>query len=68
MAARIVKFSYTKNPEVNLFFKESKSTKKKNLAVGREGMRGVARVSDFFLLQKNQSLKKKKTLVFFLRG
>ena len=44
-----MKFSFTKNPESEFFYKEFKSNKKKkkkNLAVGRGG--GVARVSDFF--------------------
>ena len=47
-----MKFSYTKNPESELFYKESKSNKKKILAVGRGGGGGVARVSDFFFLFK----------------
>ena len=41
-----MKFSYTKNPESDLFYKESKS--KKNLAVRREGGGGVSRVCVFF--------------------
>ena len=54
-----MKFSYTKNPESEFFYEESKSNRtKKNLAVGRG--EGVARVSKFFFLfQKNPSLTKK---------
>ena len=56
-----MKCSYTKNPESELFFnKESKSNKKIILEVGRGGVEGEARVSDFlfFFFQKNPSLKK----------
>ena len=45
-----------------VFYKESKSDKK-NLAGGRGGGGGVARVSDFFF-QMNPSLKKN----YLLRG
>ena len=38
-----MKFSYTKNLESDFFYKESKSNKKRILAVGAGG-RGVARV------------------------
>ena len=55
-----VKFSYTKNPESDFFYKESKPNK--ILAGGRAGGGGVARVSDFFL--KNPSLKKKQLFSF----
>ena len=41
-----MKFLFTKNPESELFHKESKSNKQKILAGGRGG--GVARVSNFF--------------------
>ena len=52
-----MKFSYTKNPESDFFITNPNLTKK-NLAVGRGGDGGVARVSDFFsLFQKNSSLK-----------
>ena len=60
-----MKFSYTKNPESEFLYKETKSNqkkkkKKKILAVGRGGGGGVARVSDFFsFFQKNPSLTKK---------
>ena len=63
-----MKFSYTKNTESDFFFiKNPNLTKnKKNLAVGRGGGGGMARVSDlFFFFQKNSSPKK---IVFFLRG
>ena len=45
-----MKFSYTKNPESDFFYKESKSHKKRKKRYGCwEGRgRGVARVSDFF--------------------
>ena len=44
-----MKFSYTKNPESDFFYRESKSNKKKKFwhSAG-EGGRGVARISDFF--------------------
>ena len=42
-----MKISFTKNPESDFFYKESKSNKK-NLAGGRGGGEGVARESDFF--------------------
>ena len=58
-----VKFSFTKNPNSDFFYKESKSNKK-NLVDGRGGGGGVARVSNFFF-QKNPSPKKKK-IVFVL--
>ena len=62
-----MKYSFTKNPESDFFYKESKSNKKKkkkkNLAGGRGGGGVVARVSDFFC-QKNPSLN----FFFFLRG
>ena len=46
-----MKFFYTKNMESDFFlYKETKSNKKKILAVGRGGGGGVARVSDFFYL------------------
>ena len=49
------------------FYKETKSNKKKILAVGRGEGGGVARVSDFFFFfKKNPRLKKK--IVFFFRG
>ena len=63
-----MKSSYTKNMESEFFFyKESKSNKKKNLAVGRGGGRGVARVSDFFFLFSKESKSEKKN-ISFLRG
>ena len=43
-----MKFSYTKNLESELFIKNPNLTKKKNLAVGSGGGKGVARVSFFF--------------------
>ena len=52
-----MKFSYTKNTKSEFFYSESKSNKKKKkiLAVGRGGCRGVARggarVSEYFLLR-----------------
>ena len=58
-----MKFSFTKNPESDFFYKEPKSNKK-NLVGGRRG--GVSRVSDFFFQSKNPSLKKKK--IFFFEG
>ena len=39
MAARILKFSFTKNPESEFFYKESKSNKK-IWRVGGEGVVG----------------------------
>ena len=42
-----MKFSFTKNPENEFYYKESKSNKK-ILTGGRGGDGGVARVSDFF--------------------
>ena len=62
-----VNVSYTKNPESDFFYKESKSNKKNSGS--REGTGGgVARVSYFiyFFFQKNPSLKKK--FAFFFRG
>ena len=60
-----MKFSYTKNLESDFFYKESKSNQK-NLAVGRGGGGGVARVSDFFsFFLKNPSMTKN---CFLLRG
>ena len=47
-----MKFSYTKNPESEFFYKESKSNKQKSLAVWRRGGGCVARVSDFFSKEK----------------
>ena len=38
MAARISEFSYTKNLESELFYKESKSNKKKFWRLGGEGV------------------------------
>ena len=38
-------FSFTKNPESDFFYKESKSNKKKILAGGRGGNGDAARVS-----------------------
>ena len=56
-----MKFSYTKNPESEFFYIESKSNKK-NLVVGRGGGGDVARVSDFFFFfQKNPTKSDKKT-------
>ena len=43
-----MKFSYTKNPESELFFIKNPNLTQKILAVGRGGDGGVARVSDFF--------------------
>ena len=37
-----MKFSYTKNPESDFFYKESKSNTKKILAVGRGGVGWVS--------------------------
>ena len=62
-----MKFSFTKNPESEFSYKESKSNKKKkkkNLTGGRGGDGGVARVSDPSL-KKSKSEKK---IVLFLRG
>ena len=49
-----------------IFYKDSKSNEKKNLAGGRGGGGGggVARVSDFF----SKESKSEKKFVFFLRG
>ena len=52
---------------MNLFYKESKPNKK-NLAVGRGGGGGVARVSDFFLFSKESKSEKKIDFFCFLRG
>ena len=52
---------------MNYFYKESKSNKKKILAVVRGRGGGVARVSDFFFLFSKES-KSEKKIVFFLRG
>ena len=56
-----MKFSFTKNPESDFSYKESKPNKK-NLAGGRGG--GVARVSDFF----SKEFKYEKKSIVFLRG
>ena len=65
----LVKFSYTKNPESDFFYKESKSNKKKkNLAAGRGGDGGVARVSDFlfsFFFSKESKSEKNKNCFLF---
>ena len=63
-----MKFSYTKNWEIDFLNKDSKSHKKKKHSGGWEGRGGgVARVSDcFFFFQKSQSLK--RLIVFLLRG
>ena len=53
-----MKFSFTKIPENDFFYKESKSNKKKILVVGRGGVGGVARISDFFF-KRIQVWKKK---------
>ena len=42
-----MKFSFTKNPESDIFYKESKSNKKNSGGWEGRGW-GVARVSDFF--------------------
>ena len=42
-----MKFSYTKHPESDFFYKESKSNKEIFWRLGGKGW-GVARVSDFF--------------------
>ena len=47
-----MKYSFTKNPESEFFYKESKSNKKKFWRVGGGGGGGgggLARVSDFFV-------------------
>ena len=61
-----MKFSYIKNRESEIFYKESKSNKKKKSGglEGRDG--GVARVSDFFFLFSKES-KSEKKIVSFLR-
>ena len=61
-----MKFSYTKNPESEYFYKESKSNKKKIWRLGGEGREwggvgwggGVARVSDFFSFSKESKSEK----------
>ena len=47
-----------------MFCKES-NTNKKNLAVGRGKVGGVARVSDFFLFSKESKSEKKMILFSF---
>ena len=48
-----MKFSYTRNTESDFFIKKPNLTKKKFWRLGREGERGVPRVSDsFFFFQK----------------
>ena len=53
-----MKFSYTKNPKCDFFYKESKSNKKKFWRLGEEGV-VVARVSDFFFLFSKESKSEK---------
>ena len=43
-----MKFSYTKNPGSEFLFIKNPNQTKQNLAVGRGGCGGVAKVSDFF--------------------
>ena len=65
-AARISQiFLYKESGKCFFFYKKSKSNKK-NLAVGRGGGAGVARVSDFFSFFKRIQVSEKN--VFFLRG
>ena len=45
-------------------YKETKSNKKKILAVGWGGSVGVARVSDFFFLFSKESKSEKKCFLF----
>ena len=60
-----MKFSLTKNTEIDFFNKESKSNKTKFWRVEGEGV-GVATVRVFFFFQKNPSLI--FFFFFFLRG
>ena len=57
-----MKFSYSKNLESEFFYKESKSNKKKILAVARGGR--VAWVNNFFLFSKESKSEKKKCFLF----
>ena len=60
-----MKFSFSKHPESEFFYKESKSNIKREALAGGGG--GVARVSDFFFFSKeSKSEKRKKT--FFYEG
>ena len=63
-----MKFSFTKNPESDFFYKDSKSNKNNLEGSGGWEERGgsVARVSDFS--QKNPSLKKKCLKCFLSEG
>ena len=55
-----MKFSYTKNPESDFFYKESRQQKhnKKNSGGWAGGDGGVARVSEFFLFSKESKSEK----------
>ena len=55
-----MKFSYTENPESEIFFikKPNLTKKKKHLEVGRRGGGGVARVSDYFSFFKRIQVRK----------